>query len=220
MDKIFGLLEKYWPMYLEGLWGTIWLSALTVIAGTVLGMLVALMRMSKNKVLYGISTAFIEIIRGTPPLLQLYFFWLGLPKILPFMELSDTTCILVAMTVNSSAYISEIIRAGINAVDKGQWEAARSIGLTEVNVMTRVILPQAVKNILPALCNEFISTIKGTSLASVFFVGELMTAQKSVAAATYLSLQSLVIAGVIYFTITFSLSKLLKVLERRLTVSD
>ena len=220
MSKIFGLLEKYWPMYLEGLWGTIWLSALTVVAGTLLGMLIALMRMSKSKVLNVISTAYIEILRGTPALLQLYFFWLGLPKILPFMELSDTACILVAMTVNASAYISEIIRAGINAVDKGQWEAARSIGLSEVNVMTRVILPQAVKNILPALCNEFISTIKGTSLASVFFVGELMTAQKSVAAATYLSLHSLVIAGVIYFTITFALSKLLKVLERRLTVSD
>ena len=86
--------------------------------------------------------------------------------------------------------------------------------------MTHVILPQAVKNILPALCNEFISTIKGTSLASVFFVGELMTSYKTVSSATFLQMQSLLIAGVIYFTITFTLSKLLKILERRLTVSD
>ncbi|MBQ8851288.1 MAG: amino acid ABC transporter permease [Oscillibacter sp.] len=220
MDKIIGLLEKYYPVYLEGLWGTLWLSAVTVILGTILGMFVALMRMSKVKVLNWISDAYIEILRGTPTLLQLYFFWLGLPKLFPFMELSDTTCILVAMTVNASAYISEIIRAGINAVDKGQWEAARSIGLSETHVMTHVILPQAVKNILPALCNEFISTIKGTSLASVFFVGELMTSYKSVQAATYLAIESLLIAGVIYFVITFTLSKLLKVLERRLTVSD
>ena len=220
MDKIIGLLEKYFPMYLEGLWGTLWLSAVTVVLGTVLGMFVALLRMGKIKVLNWIADAYIEVLRGTPALLQLYFFWIGLPKLLPFLNLSDTMCILVAMTVNASAYISEIIRAGIGAVDRGQWEAARSIGLSEVHVMTHVILPQAVKNILPALCNEFISTIKGTSLASVFFVGELMTSYKTVASATFLQMQSLLIAGVIYFTITFTLSKLLKILERRLTVSD
>ena len=220
MDKIIGLLEKYFPMYLEGLWGTLWLSAVTVVLGTVLGMFVALLRMGKIKVFKWIADAYIEVLRGTPALLQLYFFWIGLPKLLPFLNLSDTMCILVAMTVNASAYISEIIRAGINAVDRGQWEAARSIGLSEVHVMTHVILPQAVKNILPALCNEFISTIKGTSLASVFFVGELMTSYKTVASATFLQMQSLLIAGVIYFTITFTLSKLLKILERRLTVSD
>ena len=220
MDKIIGLLEKYFPLYLEGLWGTLWLSAVTVVLGTVLGMFVALLRMGKIKVLNWIADAYIEVLRGTPALLQLYFFWIGLPKLLPFLNLSDTMCILVAMTVNASAYISEIIRAGIGAVDRGQWEAARSIGLSEVHVMSHVILPQAVKNILPALCNEFISTIKGTSLASVFFVGELMTSYKTVASATFLQMQSLLIAGVIYFTITFTLSKLLKILERRLTVSD
>ena len=220
MDKIIGLLEKYFPLYLEGLWGTLWLSAVTVVLGTVLGMFVALLRMSKVKVFNWISDAYIEVLRGTPALLQLYFFWIGLPKLLPFLNLSDTMCILVAMTVNASAYISEIIRAGIGAVDRGQWEAARSIGLSEVHVMSHVILPQAVKNILPALCNEFISTIKGTSLASVFFVGELMTSYKTVASATFLQMQSLLIAGVIYFTITVTLSKLLKILERRLTVSD
>lgn len=220
MDKFFGLIERYYPVYLEGLWGTLWLSAVTVVLGTLLGMLVALMRMSRVKALNWVSDAYIEILRGTPTLLQLYFFWLGLPKLFPLLELSDTTCILVAMTINASAYISEIIRAGISAVDKGQWEAARSVGLSETHVMTRVILPQAIKNILPALCNEFISTIKGTSLASVFFVGELMTSYKSVQAATYLAIESLVVVGIIYFVITFTLSKLLKVLERRLTVSD
>ena len=111
-------------------------------------------------------------------------------------------------------------RAGINAVDKGQWEAARSVGLSEIHMMTHVIMPQAVKNILPALCNEFITTVKGTSLASVFFVGELMTSYKSVQAATFLALQSLTIVGVIYFLLNFILSRLLRVLERRLTASD
>ena len=219
MGKIVKLLAKYYPVYLSGLWGTLWISAVTVLLGLVLGMLVALMRMSRSKLLNAVSGVYIEVLRGTPILLQLYFFWIGLPKLGPF-ELSDTQCIVVALAVNASAFISEIIRAGIAAVDKGQWEAARSIGLSETHVMTHVILPQAVKNILPALCNEFISTVKGTSLASVFFVGELMTSFKTVQSATFLALQSLTIVGVIYFILNFVLSRLLKILERRLMVSD
>lgn len=220
MDKIFKILEKYYPAYLSGLWGTLWISAVTVLCGAVLGMLIAIMRMGKVKVLNWIADAYVEVLRGTPILLQLYFFWIGLPKLLPFMELSDTQCIVVALVVNASAYISEIIRAGINAVDKGQWEAARSLGLSNLHVMTHVIMPQAIKNILPALCNEFITTVKGTSLASVFFVGELMTSYKTVQSATFLALESLTIVGIIYFVLNFVLSKLLKILERRLTVSD
>ena len=219
MGKIVKLLAKYYPVYLSGLWGTLWISAVTVLLGLVLGMLVALMRMSRSKLLNAVSGVYIEVLRGTPILLQLYFFWIGLPKLVPF-ELSDTQCIVVALAVNASAFISEIIRAGIAAVDKGQWEAARSIGLSETHVMTHVILPQPVKNILPALCNEFISTVKGTSLASVFFVGELMTSFKTVQSATFLALQSLTIVGVIYFILNFVLSRLLKILERRLMVSD
>ena len=219
MDKIIKIWLKYYPVYLSGLWGTLWISAVTVLLGAMLVMVVALIRMSHTKVLKGITDLFVEILRGTPILLQLYFFWIALPKIVPF-ELSDTQCIVAALAVNASAFISEIIRAGIGAVDKGQWEAARSIGLSEAHVMTRVILPQAVKNILPALCNEFIATVKGTSLASVFFVGELMTSYKTVQSATFLALQSLVIAGIIYFALNYVLSRLLRVIERRLTVSD
>ena len=219
MEKMLKLWIKYDNVFLSGLVGTLWISALTVVLGTMLGMFIALMRMGKSKVLNIIADAYIEILRGTPILLQLYFFWIGLPKIMPF-ELSDTACIVTALVVNSSAYISEIIRAGIGAVDKGQWEAAKSLGLSNKNMMVRVIMPQAVKNILPALCNEFISTVKGTSLASVFFVGELMTSFKTVQSATFLALQSLPIVGIIYFILNFVLSKLLKLLERRLMLSD
>lgn len=219
MEKIIKVVVKYYPTFLEGLGGTLWLSAVTVLAGTVLGMLIALMRMSRVKPVRLLSVGYIEVLRGTPVLIQLYFFWLALPKILPF-EPSDTACILIAMIINSSAYIAEIIRAGIGAVDRGQWEAARSIGLTESHVMSRVVLPQAVKNILPAMCNEFISTIKGTSLASVFFIKELTTSYKTVQSATYLGLQPLIVAAVIYLVLNFTLSKLLAVLERRLQVSD
>ena len=198
MSKIVKLWSTYSDVFLDGLVGTLWLSAVTVVCGTILGILVALMRMSKLKPVNFVADIYIEVLRGTPILLQLYFFWIGLPKILPF-DLSDTFCIIPALIVNSSAYISEIIRAGIAAVDKGQSEAARSIGLSEVHVMTRVILPLAIKIILPALANQFIAIVKETSLASVFFVGELMTSYRTVQSTTYLALQSLTIVGIIYF---------------------
>lgn len=212
--------QKYDMVFLRGLGGTLWISAVVLLVGCVLGLLVSLLRMSKIKPLQWLGDIYVEILRGTPVLLQLYFFWIGLPKLLPMLELTDTQCILTALIINASAYISEIFRAGISAVDSGQFEAARSLGMSESHLMTQIILPQAVKNILPALGNEFISTIKGTSLASVFFVGELMTSQKTVQSATFLALESLTIAGIIYFILSFGLSKLLKLLERRLRASD
>jgi polar amino acid transport system permease protein len=141
------------------------------------------------------------------------------PKVVHF-PISDTQCIVLGLIFNAGAYISEIIRAGLQAVDKGQWEAARSLGLAERNVMSRIIMPQAIKNILPALCNEFITTIKGTSLASVFFINELMTSYKTVNSATFLAVQSLCIAGFIYLLLNVTLSRLVKLLERRLQSSD
>ena len=218
--KLVKMLQKYYMLFVTGTWNTLWISAVTVLLGTLLGMVIALMRMGKIKPFRLFTDVYIEILRGTPILLQLYFFWIFLPKIPVLSEISDLQCILIALIINASAYISEIIRAGIGAVDKGQWEAAKSIGLSPVHTMTHVILPQAVKNILPALCNEFISTVKGTSLASVFFVGELMTQYKTVASITYLPLQPLVVAGIIYFVLNFILSRMLRVLERRLMVSD
>lgn len=209
------LLGKYPGIFLEGLWGTLWISAVVVLCGAVLGLLVATLRMSKVKLLNRIADIYIEILRGTPILLQLYMFYFAMPDSVP-----EAFSIILALIVNASAYISEIIRAGIGAVDKGQWEAAKSLGLSPKNTMFRVILPQATKNILPALCNEFITTIKGTSLASVFFLGELMTSFKLAQSATFLALESLIVVGVIYFVLNFVLSRLLRVLERRLAVSD
>ena len=215
MDKILKILIKYYPVFLEGLWGTLWVSAVVVALGSVLGLLIATFRMSKVKPLSWLADAYIEVLRDTPVLLQLYVFYFAMPDNVP-----EAVSIIVALVVNASAYISEIIRAGIGAVDKGQWEAAKSLGLSNKNIMSRVILPQATKNILPALCNEFITTIKGTSLASVFFVGELMTSFKTIQSATFLPLPALIIVGMIYFTLNFVLSRLLRVLERRLAVSD
>ena len=215
IQNIGKLLSKYPNIFLEGLWGTLWISAVVVLCGAVLGLLVATLRMSKVKILNKIADVYIELLRGTPILLQLYLFYFAMPDTVP-----EAVSIILALIVNASAYISEIIRAGIGAVDKGQWEAAKSLGLSPKNTLTRIILPQATKNILPALCNEFITTIKGTSLASVFFLGELMTSFKTAQSATFLALESLIVVGIIYFTLNFVLSRLLRVLERRLAVSD
>ena len=219
LNQIIRILDQYGHVYAKGLWGTLWLSAVTVIAATLFGTLVALMKMSKLKLLNLIVNIYIEIIRGTPILLQLYFFWIFLPKALP-VELTDTQCIIVALIVNSSAYVAEVIRSGIQAVDHGQTEAALSLGLSHRNMMMRIILPQAIKNILPALGNEFIVMIKETSMASVFFVPELTTSYKTVQSATFLAIPSLTISGMIYLALTFTLTRLLGVLEKKLKSND
>lgn len=219
IESIVKIWAKYDYVFLNGLCGTLWLAFVTVLFGTILGTLVALLRLSRCKVLQALTGAYIEVLRGTPILLQLYFFWLLLPKVLPF-KVSDTACIIVALVINSSSYVAEVIRAGIQAVDKGQMEAAKSLGLSNKNAMRYVILPQAVKNILPALGNEFVVMVKETSLASVFFVGELMTSYKTVQSTTFLAIPSLTIVGIIYFILNFILTKILKVVERRLQASD
>ena len=201
MEKIWKLLGSYGGEFLKGLGGTLYLAAATVALGTALGILVALLQMSRFRPAHALAQTYTEILRGTPILLQLYFFWIGLPKLFP-VALSDFACILIALVVNSSSYIAEIIRAGVGAVD----------------ALARVILPQAVRNILPALGNQFIQMVKETSLASVFFVGELMTSYKTVQAATFLALQPLAIVGAIYFLMNVVLSRLVKRVERRLLV--
>lgn len=213
------ILDNYWYVFLEGLGGTLSLAAITVFFGMIFGAVFAIIKLSKSKIVQLISTAYIEIIRGTPLLLQLYFFWLFLPKYLPF-EISDWTCIVIALVVNSSAYVAEIIRAGIQAVDKGQMEAAKSLGMSDVHMMTRIIFPQAIKNILPALGNEFIMMVKETSLASVFFINDLMTSYQMIKSATFKPIAPLMITAIIYFIVTFSLSKVVKAMEGRLSVSD
>ncbi len=224
-ENIVFLLQNYGNLFLIGTGYTLLLSAITVFFGTIFGALLAIMRRSNIHIgafypLRIIGTIYVEVIRGTPMLLQLYFFYFLLPSLIPFLEMNDFTSITVACIVNSTAYVAEIIRAGIGAVDKGQTEAARSLGLNGHQTMIRVVLPQAVKNILPALCNEFVSVIKETSLASTFFVGELMTQYKTISGALYMPIEPLIIVGVIYFLLTFILSKCISLLERRLKASE
>lgn len=218
--NIIKVLSKYGYMFLDGLWITLELSLITVLCSSVLGSLLAIIRRSRFKVVQFLCTAYVEVVRGTPLLLQLYFFYFMLPNMVPQLKLSEFTCVVIALVFNSVAYVAEIVRGGIGAVDRGQTEAARSLGLSSRQTMLHIVLPQAVKNILPALCNEFVSMIKETSLASTFFIGDIMTTYKTINGFTFLIIEPLLIVGVIYFVVTFVLSKGINVLERKMKASD
>ena len=217
-DHVITLLQDYWDVFpLEGLRYTLILSAIAVFFGAIFGSLIAFGRLSSSKILRFICAAYTEIIRDTPLLVQLYLFVLIVPKVLgSIISLSTFQAVAMAFAFNSAAYVSEIVRSGIQAVDAGQTEAARSLGMSARQTMLHVVMPQAVKNILPALGNEFVSVIKETSMASTFFVGDLMTSYLKVRGATYWALEALLIVAAIYFILGFGLSKLISVFERKM----
>lgn len=217
IQNIGQILQKYWRTFLiEGVTNTLLLTAIAVSIGAVIGVFVTLLKRSRFRVVRFLITVYIEVIRGTPILLQLYLFYFVLPELLPFFNLSAFAWVAIALSINSSAYVSEVFRSGIQAVDPGQTEAARSLGMSKGQTMARIVLPQAIKNILPALGNEFIMILKETSLASTFFIGDLMTSYKVVSGATYLSMEPLIIVGVVYLCLTYPLSKVVAYFERRM----
>ncbi|KFX57583.1 amino acid ABC transporter permease [Clostridium botulinum] len=215
----FTFLEKYYGYFLSGAEITIVLAFFAVLFGTIMGLGLTLLRRSKFKILRIIGTAYVEFVRGTPLLVQIYIIYIGLPKLIG-IDLPDITTGAIALALNSSAYVSEIIRAGIEAVDKGQMEAARSLGMNQKTAIINIIIPQAFKNILPALGNEFISVIKESSMVSVIGVAELMYNANTVKGNTALGLEPVIVAAIVYFIITFTLTRALGYVERRMKVSD
>lgn len=220
LPNLVRVLSRYWGLFAQGVFYTLVLSLIAVVGGLIFGSLLTFMRRSRWAPVRMAATAYVEVVRGTPLLLQLYLLYFLLPELLPMLNLSKFVSICVALVLNSAAYVCEIVRAGIDAVERGQTEAARSLGLNARQTMRRIILPQAVKKILPALCNEFVAVIKETSLASTFFVGDLMTQYRTINGNMFLVIEPLMVVGVIYFALTFSLSKGIAVLERRLKTSD
>lgn len=212
IENIWKLIVKYYPIFLEGTLVTIVLAVIAVFFGTILGSFLAIAKISKNKTLSVISSIYIEVFRGVPLLLQLWVIYL-----LTYTTLGKFIAVCFALFLNSAAYVAEIIRSGIEAVDVGQMEAARSLGLSKWFSMRKIIFPQAIKNILPALGNEFVAVIKETSLASVFYIGDLMTVKNTITTLTYLSLEPYIIIGFIYLFLTFTISKLMKLLEVKLS---
>lgn len=224
----FSFLGQYHSFYLIGLKNTILLSLLSVLFGVLMGVVLALMKLSGHRIVRFISSAYIEFIRGTPLLVQLYIIYYGLPyigiefpdiaafKALMGINFSDFMAGVVTMGINSGAYVGEIFRAGIQAIDRGQMEAARSLGMPHGMAMRHIILPQAVRNILPALGNEFVVVIKESSIVSVIGIAELMYNADTIRGNTFQPFEPLLVAAVLYFMMTFPLSKLLARIERRM----
>ncbi|MCG7340333.1 ABC transporter permease subunit [Staphylococcus sp. ACRSN] len=210
---------KYGSFFLKGIQNTILISIVGVLLGTIFGAMIALLKLSKIKPLRWLASAYIEFLRGTPLLVQVFLVYFGTTAVLG-LNISALICGMIALVINCSAYIAEIIRAGINAVDKGQTEAARSLGLSYGQTMKSVILPQAIKNILPALGNEFVTVIKESSIVSVIGVSEIMFNAQVVQGASFDPFTPLIVAAILYFILTFTLSRVMYFFEGRLKVSD
>ena len=224
-NNIILILEKYWGLFLQGIGVTLMLSAIAVVFGILIGSLLALMRLSKFHIgrfrpLDFIATIYVEIIRGTPLLLQLYFFFFLLPMMIPALETSAQFSITLALCLNSGAYVAEIIRGGIMAVDAGQDEAGRSLGLNFPQTMFCIVIPQALKNVLPALANEFIVLLKETSVACYVAVNDLTKGGEIIRSQTYIQAMPLLIVAALYLLMVVFFSYLVSKLERRLRSSD
>ncbi|HID1362367.1 TPA: ABC transporter permease subunit [Staphylococcus aureus] len=212
-------ISKYGSFFLKGIKITILISLIGVALGSILGAFVALMKLSKIKIISWIASIYIEILRGTPMLVQVFIVFFGITAALG-LDISALVCGTIALVINSSAYIAEIIRAGINAVDKGQMEAARSLGLNYRQTMKSVIMPQAIKNILPALGNEFVTLIKESSIVSTIGVGEIMFNAQVVQGISFDPFTPLLVAAALYFVLTFVLTRIMNMIEGRLNASD
>ncbi|HDA2548178.1 TPA: ABC transporter permease subunit [Staphylococcus aureus] len=219
MNDDSGFISKYGSFFLKGIKITILISLIGVALGSILGAFVALMKLSKIKIISWIASIYIEILRGTPMLVQVFIVFFGITAALG-LDISALVCGTIALVINSSAYIAEIIRAGINAVDKGQMEAARSLGLNYRQTMKSVIMPQAIKNILPALGNEFVTLIKGSSIVSTIGVGEIMFNAQVVQGISFDPFTPLIVAAALYFVLTFVLTRIMNMIEGRLNASD
>lgn len=219
MNDDSGFIFKYGSFFLKGIKITILISLIGVALGSILGAFVALMKLSKIKIISWIASIYIEILRGTPMLVQVFIVFFGITAALG-LDISALVCGTIALVINSSAYIAEIIRAGINAVDKGQMEAARSLGLNYRQTMKSVIMPQAIKNILPALGNEFVTLIKESSIVSTIGVGEIMFNAQVVQGISFDPFTPLLVAAALYFVLTFVLTRIMNMIEGRLNASD
>lgn len=216
--NVFDMAYEYRNLFLSGLKYTLLLAVLGVFFGFVLGIMVSLLRMSKWRILRFIATAWVEFLRGTPMLVQLFLIHYGLTEL--GLEFTPIQSGAITLTINSSAYLAEIFRAGIQGVDRGQVEAARSLGMKQGMTLRYIVLPQAIKNVLPAIGNEFITIIKESSIVSMIGVADLFFQAKTITTITYEGLTPYVIIAIMYFVLTFTLSKLLGILERRLNTDD
>ena len=219
---------EYIDLIKQGMICTLSLSALTVLFGFILALFLAICRLSNIKIAKYLATIYVEVIRATPLLVQLFIVYnillagVALPKfkMFGFIRFERFLPGVIALSLNSGAYLSEIIRSGIQSIDLGQTEAARSLGMTQWQNMKLIILPQAIKNILPAIANEFVTIIKESSICYTIGVQEIMYGVNSIKGATFSIGEPLIIAAVVYFCLTFPTSKIIAYFERRMSRGD
>lgn len=202
------------PYLMEGLQVTLYIFGIAIVLGFLIGLVVALLRLAPFKILNWIAKIFVDAIRGTPFIVQLFFIYFGLNS-LGFFSLDNTTAGIVTVAINAGAYFSEIIRAGIQSIDKGQTEAARSLGLNSTQTMRHIILPQAFRRMLPTITNQAIISLKDTSLLSVIGVADLTQEGRIQASATFDAFNVYLILGIIYFIVIYLLSMLASFVERK-----
>lgn len=221
----FSFLDKYLSYFVSGAGITVIISLVTVCLGTLIGLTMALLKLSKHKPLNWLANIYIEVLRGTPMLLQITIGFLILQRFFPSTDLDVGVLSvglnrlipgMIVLSLNSGAYVAEIIRGGITAVNFGQTEAAHSLGLRPAQTMRYVILPQALRNILPPLGNEFITLIKDSSLLATIGINELMGSAQIVVSNSYIPLEPLIVAAVVYFVMTFITSRLVNLWEKKL----
>ena len=208
------IVDSFWPLLLAGLTATIPLAVLSFALGLVIALGVALLRLSPNPLLSGIARFYISVIRGTPLLVQLFVIFYGLPSI--GLVIDPWPAAIIAFSLNVGGYAAEIIRAAILSVPKGQWEAGHTVGFSQAQTLTRIVLPQATRVSVPPLSNTFISLVKDTSLASLILVTELFRRAQQIAAFTYEFMIIYLEAALIYWMFCLVLSAGQNALERRL----
>lgn len=213
----FSLVTPKMDVFLMGTWVTIETSFLALLIGVTLGMLVGILRVIPFKPLQVFAAGYIYIIRGTPTLTQLFFIYFGLPSL--GINLSAMTSGIIGLAVNSAGYVGEIVRGGIEGVPKGQWEAGKVLGLSYFKTMRFLILPQAVRSMLPAFGNEFVTLIKSSSLLSTLAITELTMVGQQVRSVTYASFETFIVVGAIYLVLTTITSMGLRYVERKWNVA-
>lgn len=224
-EVILKIATENWPMFLRGAGMTLYISIISTIIGTILGLIVGVIRTipyQENKIkryvlnfVNAILSVYIEVFRGTPMIVQAMVIYYG--SALAFnINMNSTFAALFIVSINTGAYMSEIVRGGIVSIDKGQFEAAHAIGMTHVQTMFNVVLPQVIRNILPATGNEFVINIKDTSVLNVISVTELYFQTKSIAGNNFKYFESFFVACVLYFIMTFTVTRILRYIEKRL----
>lgn len=208
-------VTEFLPELMTGLYYTLIISVVGLLFGYVLGAVFGLGRISKNKLLYGIATVYVEVIRGTPILVQAIWIYFALPLIIQY-TLDPVVAGIIVIAINSGAYIAEIVRGAVQSIEKGQMEAGRSLGLSHGQTMRYIIWPQAFKRMIPPMGNQFIISIKDTSLLSVILVPELIFQGRLIVANHFNAVEIYTTVAAFYLAITLSLSIALRRLEKRL----